>query len=307
MEILIYLLKVNLCLISFYGFYWLFLSKNTFFVSNRFYLLASVFISFLLPFFKIKHNYNFENLPYTLNELPLETIKPTVYQPFFYNINWLDMLAAVYLIGAGILLGRMVYAMIKIYLLLINGDPIGEEETRTGRNYWLLRSNESISSYSFFNFLILNREDLYYNRNMITDHEEVHIGQWHSFDVLLMELVQIFCWFNPVVWFYKESIRKQHEFIADDIIEEPEKAEYAEFLFAYNFKATASSLGNNFFKDSLLKERIGMMMAKRSSILSALRYVFIVPILLIMSYFVVVKDIRRGDDAAVKSNIQNLK
>jgi hypothetical protein len=301
MDILIYLTKVNLCLLVLYAFYWVVLRKNTFFVANRFYLLLSVLVSFLLPFVKIKHNYNLETaLPYTLNELPLETIKPAVYQPFMYNINWIDVLAVIYLIGAGVLLGRVIFAITKIYLLLINGDPIGVEETRTGRNYWLLRSNDAISSYSFFNFLILNREDLYYNKNMVTDHEEVHIGQWHSFDVLLLELVQIFCWFNPVVRLYKESLRKLHEFIADDIIESTEKVEYAEFLFAYNFKSTASSLGNNFFKDSLLKERIAMMMMQRSSTLTAFRYAFIIPILLIMSYFVVVKDIRRSDDVQVK-------
>jgi BlaR1 peptidase M56 len=291
-------MKVNLGLITFYAFYWAFLRENTFFQTNRLYLLASIVSAFLLPLFMIKHNYDFANtLPFTLNELPVESIKPIIFQPIMANISWFDVVAVIYLTGFVLFLGRFVYSMYKIYSLLINGDPIGEEETRTGRNYWLLRSNEAISSYSFFNFLILNRDDLYYNRNMITDHEEVHIAQWHSFDVLMLELIQIFCWFNPVVGLYKKSIRKLHEFIADDIIETSEKAQYAEFLFAYNFKSTASSLGNNFFKDSLLKERIMMIMKERSPDWTKAKYLLILPLLTVIGYFIVAKDIRRGDDA----------
>lgn len=297
MEILIYLLKANFCLVAFYAFYWGFLRKNTFFVANRFYLLGAILVSFLMPLIKIKHNYDFGNsLPLTINELPFESLKPIVYQSISYNISWFDIVSTIYLTGLILFLGRFIYSMTKVYFLLINGDPISEEETRTGRNYWLLRSNEAFSSYSFFNFLILNREDLYYNRNMVTDHEEVHIAQWHSFDVLLMEFVQIFCWFSPIVGFYKESLRKIHEFIADEIVSEGEKAEYAEFLFAYNFKTNASSLGNNFFKDSLLKERIMMMMKERSKNWHLSSYLLVLPLLLLIGYFVVVKDIRRSDN-----------
>ena len=303
MDILLYLVKANLGLTAFYAFYWVFLRKNTFFLTNRYYLLLSVIVSFLMPLLKVKHNYNFDTpLPLTLNELPYENIKPAVYQSIMSfaggNINFLDILTIIYLVGVIILSTRLIYAMSKIYFLLINGEPISKEETRTGQRYWLLRSDNAFSSYSFFNFLILNRADISHNRNIITDHEEVHIGQWHSFDVLLLELVQVFCWFNPLVSFYKESLRTLHEFIADAIVEDDsEKVAYAEFLFAYNFRTNISKLGNNFFKDSLLKERISMMMRERSSMLSAVKYLLIVPILMILSYFIVAKDIRRGDNS----------
>lgn len=299
MDILIYLLKTNLCLVVFYGFYWVFLRRNTFFVANRMYLIGSILLSFCLPLIKIKHNYDFEStLPLTINEVSTEYIQSIFYTPIFGNFNWIDLMAVIYLTGAAVILGRVVFAFVKIYNLLINGDPLGEEETREGRNYWLLKSEGTVSSYSFFNFLILNRDDLYYNRSMITDHEEVHIGQWHSFDVLLLELVQIFCWFNPIVNLYKNSIRQIHEFIADGIVADDEKVSYAEFLFAYNFKVNASSLSNNFFNDSLLKERILMIMKERSPEWTKLKYLLFIPLLVGMGYFIVAKDIRRGDDVA---------
>lgn len=298
MDILIYLLKTNLCLVVFYGFYWVFLRRNTFFVANRFYLIGSILLSLILPLIKVKHNYDFESsLPLTLNEISTDAIKSSFYTPIFANFNWIDLMAVAYLTGVALILTKVVFAFVKIYSLLINGDPLGEEETREGRNYWLLKSEGTVSSYSFFNFLILNRDDLYYNRSMITDHEEVHIGQWHSFDVLLLEFVQIFCWFNPLIGSYKQSLRQIHEFIADGIVTDEEKVSYAEFLFAYNFKANASSLSNNFFNDSLLKERIMMIMKERSPAWTKIKYLLIVPLLVVIGYFIVAKDIRRGDDA----------
>lgn len=303
MSVLIYLLKVNLLLIAFYAFYWVFLRKNTFFQTNRFYLLLSVVVSFVMPFIKIRHNYTFSQpLPVTLNELQSETIKETVYQPVLNGhtvatFSWMDVVAAIYLAGLLVFSARFVIALVKIYFLLRNSEPIDKPETRTGREYWLLRTNKAFSSYSFFNFLILNKEDIFYNRNIITDHEEVHISQGHSWDIFLIEIAQIFCWFNPLMISYKTALTKLHEFIADSIIEGDEKVPYAQFLFAYNFRINASTLGNDFFKDSLLKERIQMMMKNRTPLWLIGKYIFVLPLVVCLSYFVVAQDVRRIRDA----------
>ncbi|RYU95384.1 M56 family metallopeptidase [Emticicia agri] len=299
MSVLIYLLKVNLILIAFYAFYWVFLRKNTFFQTNRLYLLLSVGVSFLMPFIKIRHNYTFSQpLPVTLNEVPAETIKAAVYQPVLvenYNFvfNWMDILTAIYLAGVAVFSLRFIIALVKIYLLLRDSEPINMSETRSGREYWLLRTNKAFSSYSFFNFLILNKDDIFYNRNIITDHEEVHISQGHSWDIFFIELVHIFCWFNPLLLSYKTALTRLHEFIADSIVEGEEKVPYAEFLFAYNFRMNASTLGNDFFKDSLLKERIQMMMKNRTPLWMISKYIFVLPLMVCLSYFVVAQDVRR--------------
>ncbi|WP_337042376.1 M56 family metallopeptidase [Emticicia sp. 17c] len=300
MIVLIYLLKVNLGLVAFYAFYWAFLRKNTFFQTNRFYLLCSVVASFLMPLIKVRHNYNFEySLPLTLNELPTEVIKTVVYQPVLGSVSnrlsfhWVDLLAVIYLVGVLVFSTRFIFALVKIYFLLRDSEPIDVSETRTGRNYWLLRTNKAFSSYSFFNFLILNKEDAFYNRAVITDHEEVHIGQGHSWDIFFIEITHIFCWFNPLLLSYKESLRKLHEFIADSIVEGAEVAPYAQFLFAYNFKINASTLANDFFKDSLLKQRIQMMMKERTPLWYAAKYIFILPLVICFGYFVAAQDIRR--------------
>jgi beta-lactamase regulating signal transducer with metallopeptidase domain len=303
MSVLIYLLKVNLILIAFYAFYWVFLRKNTFFQTNRVYLLLSVLVSFVMPFIKIRHNYTFSQpLPVTLNELQTESVKEAVYQPVLTTMpaltfSWMDVVAAVYLAGVLVFSAKFIIALIKIYFLLRNSEPIDKPETRSGREYWLLRTNKSFSSYSFFNFLILNKEDIFYNRNIITDHEEVHISQGHSWDIFFIEIAHIFCWFNPLLISYKTALTKLHEFIADSIVEGDEKVPYAEFLFAYNFRVNASPLGNDFFKDSLLKERIQMMMKNRTPFWMIGKYIFVLPLVVCLSYFVVAQDVRKIRDA----------
>ncbi|MBA4848855.1 M56 family metallopeptidase [Emticicia sp. BO119] len=299
MSVLIYLLKVNLILIAFYAFYWVFLRKNTFFQTNRLYLLLSVVVSFLMPFIKIRHNYTFSQpLPVTLNEVSTESIKSVIYQPvlednYNYVFNWMDIVSAIYLAGVIVFSLRFIIALVKIYFLLRDSEPIDMSETRSGREYWLLRTNKAFSSYSFFNFLILNKEDIFYNRNIITDHEEVHISQGHSWDIFFIEIAHIFCWFNPLLISYKTALTRLHEFIADSIVEGDEKVPYAQFLFAYNFRMNASPLGNDFFKDSLLKERIKMMMKNRTPLWVISKYIFILPLVVCMGYFVVAQDVRR--------------
>ena len=303
MSVLIYLLKVNLVLTVFYAFYWVFLRRNTFFQSNRFYLLGSVLVSFLMPFIKVRHNYTFtEPLPQTLNELPTESIKSVVYQPVLieaqtFTFQWMDVLSVIYMVGVVFFSARFIIALVRVYVLLRESEPIGKPETRSGKDYWLLRTNKAFSSYSFFNFLILNKDDIFYNRAIITDHEEVHISQGHSWDIFFIEIAHIFCWINPLLINYKDSLRKLHEFLADNIVEANEKVPYAQFLFEYNFRMNASSLGNDFFRDSLLKERIQMMMKKRSSFWMLGSYAFVIPLAGCMSYFVVAQDVRRVKDA----------
>ncbi len=54
-----------------------------------------------------------------------------------------------------------------------------------------------------------------YAKNVL-QHEMIHSKQWHTFDILIIELLNCVFWFNPFVWLYKRQIRENHEFIADD-------------------------------------------------------------------------------------------
>src|SRR5690606_8580264 len=71
--------------------------------------------------------------------------------------------------------------------------------------------------HSFFQYIFVNKQ-AYKNEAIdsnILKHEAVHGKQWHSVDVLFIELIQVFFWFNPLIFLYKEAIKLNHEYLAD--------------------------------------------------------------------------------------------
>ena len=91
------------------------------------------------------------------------------------------------------------------------------------------------------------------------EHELAHVRQKHSFDVLLLEILCIAFWWNPVVWFYKKSLREVHEFLADEaVLKTNNRKQYGQLLIKQSHFRMSIALGNH-FTQSQLKNRIMMM------------------------------------------------
>ncbi|MFC0186255.1 TonB family C-terminal domain-containing protein [Pseudarcicella hirudinis] len=265
-----YLLQVNLYLVLFYAFYRIALNEETFFNLNRAYLIAAAAFSFFIPLMQsewIRGWFVSSKVHETLYEVYNPQI---IYQrseslPSFY-VSWGELLAFIYI--TGVLIGIAKFSLNVAYLgKLMRGKLIGEQSER---------------AFSFFNFLFVSQDMK--GRNTVLEHEKVHIRQLHSADVLLFELITIFNWFNPVTFFYKRSIKCIHEYIADDIASRHENTrnDYAMLLFSQQFGVQTVPLTNDFFNESLLKQRIKMLMKDRSEERSLLKYGFIAPLFLLM-------------------------
>jgi hypothetical protein len=305
MAILLYFLKVNIGLSAFYALYWLVFSRNTFFRLNRFYLLGALIISFLLPFIGIKHND--DSLPASLNDLTGFGLRDILEQSIgFLEITWLECIQFVVLTGSAILLARFVYSIVQIFKLLFKSEPLEYTDTFEGNYYWLIKSKFTTSSFSFFNFLILNKEDSFHNRKFVIEHEQVHIDQRHTVDIIMVEVFQILCWYNPVLIMYKKSLQKLHEFIADSIIHHTDLVEYAQFLFAYNFRSQISHLTTSFMKTSMLKQRIQMLTRPRSNEYLLTNYLLIIPLMLLLGYFVNAKKSPLAPDGGTLLSSKNI-
>lgn len=269
MNWLFYLLQVNLYLVLFFGFYRFFLAKETFFNTNRGYLVLSAALSFFIPvmqFAWVRKLFVAEGVHDSV--VNLYAMQGTLIRPSVEvsGMNWGQLLAFVYI--TGVLIALIRFSLNLVYLgKLMRGKLKGE------------LSNQA---FSFFGFLSVTND--LPKRSTIVQHEYVHIRQLHSADVLLFELVAIFNWFNPIVYAYKQSIRLIHEFIADEIAsqEEASKADYALLLFHQQFGLQPVPLTNTFFNPSLLKLRIAMLQKERSDRDSLLKYGFIAPLFLLM-------------------------
>ncbi|GAB3896332.1 hypothetical protein GCM10028803_13810 [Larkinella knui] len=265
-----YLLKANLFLVLFYGCYWIWLRKHTFFRLNRTYLIVSVLLSLALPLVELPAEAA-ETIPVPMVAFSLPVAIATADQPT--GPDWETIGYWVYGLVAAVMLLRLLVQITGV------GRLIKRSERHHLDDYTLvLPADERVPTFSFFRYLVLCRRDAQTSNTPIVAHELVHIRQGHSFDVLLLEVVQLFFWINPVLILYKQAIQQVHEFLADAQAED--KHQYATFLIDYAFGVQPNTVTNGFFKPSLLKERIRMLQRRATSRWALGKYILVLPLLL---------------------------
>ncbi len=274
--IVFYLLKSAGILAIFFFSYQFFLKKETFFKTNRHYLLAGILGSILLPLV-IFTNYVYVEPIEVFNQNWLLTDIPITYnvveeaEPF----NWFQFATYIYLIGVLVFAIRFAIQLTSLFKLFISNTIYKKE----GVN--LVEINSNMSPFSFFNYIVYNPKN--YSADdleIIINHEKAHSNQFHSIDILLSQLFLILQWFNPVAWFYKKSIQQNLEFMADQFaISKVESAkQYQHTLLKASLKPQYASITNNFY-NSLIKKRIIMLNQSKSNIKNTWKYFVILPVL----------------------------
>lgn len=261
-----YLLLVNIYLVLFYGFYAAILRKETFFQLNRLYLVSSAILSFCIPVIHaawVKNLFITQKVQHTLmvygKPIMVYNLRPVAEQ---HHATIGEIIIALYLIGSGVLLIRLISQLISLHRVI--NEPLSD------------------GAFSFFKSIRVSPD--VEKSHIIEAHEQAHANQWHSFDILLIELITIINWFNPVVYFYRLGVKHIHEFIADSqaLKNGTNKAEYALLLLSQTLETPAHYLVNPFYNHSLLKRRILMLQKKRSQYLSLVKYGFSVPLFVLM-------------------------
>lgn len=256
MEIFIYIGKVSLYWVLLYLCYWLMLRKHTFFQWNRWYLLGSLFIAFALP--EIIYPASAPELPviYEVNAKAFAVIRETPEKPEAWT--WMQVLTLIYAAGLAVAVAQLGRNITQLVKYLRSGEVIELEDCMV-----ILIDSNQVGSFSFLKWIVINRNDYENHFDAILRHEMVHTQQRHSLDILLIEIIRIIFWFNPVLLLYKRSLQEIHEYQAD--AQAPNREYYAQFLIAYALNAPVASLTNHFFKPSQLKNRIQMIYKNRTS------------------------------------------
>lgn len=265
-----YIIKSSLSLLLMFGLYWLLLRREKLFVFNRFFLLFAILFSLIVPFISIPLDIqNNESkgtiisvLSNTISELgPDQNLTATSsYQaPITSNRTSIDIvliLKLLYLFGAGLLLIRFITNILRI----LRQTKLSEKISFSGRPLALI--DNQINPYCFLNTIYVNKEDYLNNKieKELLYHELEHIKQSHTIDVIIIELIQIIFWFNPILLLYNRAIRVNHEFLADHnaIRNSSDIKSYSEQLlnfvcFKKNIPLTTG------FNQSLIKKRLIML------------------------------------------------
>ncbi len=256
-----YLLESGISLSLFALVYFLFLRRETFFNVNRWFLLVSICFSAVLPFLHIP----FYAPQATL--LPEVTVTPyinllsavTIYSTSLtlgaerFVLTY-SLFGYIYLLGVVFFAGSFFLRIYQILRIIAHNRIISEGKIK------LVILDEEASPFSFLNYIFVgqNLQNTQGWEKML-EHEKQHIQQGHTFDVLILEIIAVFQWFNPFFWMFRRALRENHEFLADKaVISKGTAPSWYKQILLNQYVGGQIVLANN-FNYSLIKTRIKMM------------------------------------------------
>ena len=301
--ILFYIFESTLCLTILYFLFRLFFRKDTLFRTNRFLLLAGTMACMLLPLLQI-------DVPqYTTLQLPITTVRHLLTEKeidvqreggtgekhlseeasllmaekgegiegdrtnVIHTIPVIWLLGGCYFIGALIVLAFLLLSTIRMRRLIRSYPACNYGK------YKLVICPEKIVSFSWGHTVVLSQEDYERNPGEILLHEQMHLQHRHTLDLLWMECIVIFHWFNPAAWLLMRELREVHEYEADNgvINNGIDATEYQLLLVKKSVGARLYSMACG-FNHSKLKNRITMMLKRRTNNWARLKLLLFVPV-----------------------------
>ena len=256
----LYLIESTVCLSVLFAVYWFFLRRDTFFQVNRFYLMAMILFSILVPLLPIHLSTTGPTATLIILLDPVLVTPVKVQHTLLEHLQWIEIAAIVYLTGALIFLLRFGLQLFQLYRITRQfGIKInhGQKVVFVDRGY---------SPFSFFNLVFINEKMISSGSlSTILEHEKIHIRQFHTVDMILAELATIIQWFNPVIWLAGREMKTIHEYLADEGVLKTgiSRTQYQQMILDETMGIQVNNLANN-FNVSLLKKRFHMMTKSKS-------------------------------------------
>ena len=276
---LAYFLKINVAIALFYAFYRLFFYKDTFFTWRRAALLCFFAISAVYPLLNIQTWITEQEPMVAMADLYADIVLPEfTITPEQATSDWKTLLLQT--VGFAYW-GMVIVLAIRFFIQLAGIIRLAFRcrKAKIGNtNVHLLR--QASGPFSFFHWIFIHptshTED---ELSEILTHEQTHANQWHSIDVLVSEIVCIFCWFNPFAWLMKREIRTNLEYLADNRVLETghDSKAYQYHLLGLSHHKAAATIYNS-FNVLPLKKRIKMMNKKRTREIGRTKYLMFLPL-----------------------------
>jgi bla regulator protein BlaR1 len=266
-----YLLKVSVVITIFYGIYKLFLQRDTFFESNRWFLLIGLLASLLMPFIVIPIYIDYAPSFYNITVSEDVSIQ-NIEKPF----HILDFVPFIYGLGVVFFSGRFLMQLLSLLKVIHKNKGLKKD------GFIFIETQNSTSPFSFFKWIVYNPTTFSQTElQHIIEHEKTHAKQLHSVDILISQLFCVLLWFNPFIWFYNKDLKQNLEFIADKrtINQNHCKKSYQYTLLKTSMPSHQMSLSNHFY-NSLIKKRIVMLHKSKSKKINQLKYALVFPALL---------------------------
>lgn len=279
-----YVLQVNVGLLVFYLLYRGLLARDTFLGMRRLYWWAAWVLAFLYPLVELG--------VWGRTETPLQVVMADYAEAMTVVVSavapeeaatwsWQDGVALLWAAGAAVLLLRVLVQLAVVCRLARRGKQMEWHGVRV-----LAVEGDNVP-FSFFRWIFVQPGNHSEGElEEILAHEQAHVRQWHSLDVVVSELLCCLFWFNPAVWLAKRCVRQNLEFLADRAVVHSgfDRKNYQYHLLRLSYGVNIGQIVNN-FNVSPLKKRIMMMNKKKSRHAGALKYALLFPVagLLVLS------------------------
>jgi len=274
-----WLLKTILCTALLLAMYKLLLEKEKMPRFNRFYLLCSILFSFIVPAITLR-----SNTPPTAVAAAILSAKDIF--PFHAGLqqpatsssyNFLPaLLGSLYTVVTGLLLYRFIKNLRAFSAAIKNNTMV------PWHGALLVLTTGKQPPHSFLKYIFIGREDFENGavEKEIMEHELTHVRQQHSLDVLLLELLCVFAWFNPFLYLYSKAIRLNHEFLADDGVNKVfhNTPAYQQLLLSKISRAGSRQLTSS-FNYHVTKKRFTMMTKNTPLAVIVLKQIALLPLL----------------------------
>lgn len=324
---LFFLFKSTLCLAVLYLLFRLCFRGDTLFRTNRFLLLGGTAGCLLLPLVQV-------DVPQdSLWQRPVAVVEAVLTEPFVEeslasgplseaeavlmvpdriggeamtlrsetSFGWVHLLAALYAGGAVLTLGSFLLSHGRMRQL------VRRCSVRECGGYRLVIGPRGQQSFSWGRIVVLSQEDYEQNRETVLLHERMHLHYCHTADLLWMELLIVLHWFNPAAWLLMRELREVHEvheFEADrGVLSHGIDATQYQLLLVKKSVGTRLYSMTSGFGHSKLKQRINMMLKKRTNRLARLKLLLFVPVVSGTLYAFARPEVKNAVEQVVKPQV----
>lgn len=281
---LVYMIKAAIYLAGFYLVYRLFLSRDTLYARNRAFILLSAVSAMILPLITIRTNNSLEVPVFgkVLSEIFISGNAAGNSSSFEGNtlLSGYKWMVVAYMSGLIFFGLKLTFDLLKLAYLIGTQEP--------GKTHIIKFHGLNTAGFSAFGHIFVSSRLTSEEAFEIIRHEQNHLNHHHSADIVLIELVMLFQWFNPAIYFFSRSLRAVHEYQADEecINLGISVNNYQKLLMNQIFRSKIFTVTNSFSNPSLVKKRMIMMTKQRSGSLANFKILLVLPVIAAAMFYI---------------------
>lgn len=186
------------------------------------------------------------------------------------------ILPAIFLAGAAAVAALTLLSIIRLALIVRMGKRTRHEGVTT-----IVLENCAVP-FSFMHYIVLGKQDMQCNADVVTAHESAHMQGHHWIDLIVAQTACILMWYNPAAWLMRRELRTVHENQADEAVLRKgfDAAKYQQLLIEKAAGVGLESLANSLNHSNIYK-RITMMNKQTNRAARRLRVLALAPALML--------------------------